>query len=344
MYSISLQHSNPLTLISRIATIQKTKVENNKLFLDTSFVKGHFAALSFNNGIECLAAQYKLKQDFHLHKIPANKTKYILRIDEIRDSVNSLVEVEGKYTSFHNKNYTSTLLTSKQEFTFICSSNSRIRSVEIIIPVKWMEKKIIRKDALQLLSTYLSKNGINVQFDLKEINVKSHFNKIIQGSMLDNLALCEESISVLLEKYIINLNEKLIQKANAQKIKIVKDEIARLIAVKDFLIQDLSASPPSFSALTSLAAMSSTSLKTKFKKMYGENVYEFFQRKRMQKARVMLLTRRYSIKEIGTKLGYLNLSNFSIAYKKEFGELPSDLSKISKKMSFAAMNNTLLTR
>jgi AraC-like DNA-binding protein len=43
----------------------------------------------------------------------------------------------------------------------------------------------------------------------------------------------------------------------------------------------------------------------------------------MQKARSLLLTGQYTVKEVGLQLGYTNLSNFSLAFKKEFGILPS---------------------
>ena len=44
-----------------------------------------------------------------------------------------------------------------------------------------------------------------------------------------------------------------------------------------------------------------------------------------QLAKVLLLSHKYSIKEIGLQLGYANFSNFSIAFKKEFNLLPSKL-------------------
>ena len=47
----------------------------------------------------------------------------------------------------------------------------------------------------------------------------------------------------------------------------------------------------------------------------------------MQKARIMLLTGEHSIKDVGYTLGYANLSNFTLAFKKEFKMLPSDLLK-----------------
>jgi AraC-like DNA-binding protein len=47
----------------------------------------------------------------------------------------------------------------------------------------------------------------------------------------------------------------------------------------------------------------------------------------MQKARLMLLSGNYSIKDVGYSLGYSNLSNFTLAFKKEFHKLPSEITK-----------------
>ena len=45
----------------------------------------------------------------------------------------------------------------------------------------------------------------------------------------------------------------------------------------------------------------------------------------MQKAKSMLLSNKFSIKEVGMSLGYVNMSNFSAAFRKEFKVLPSQL-------------------
>jgi len=47
----------------------------------------------------------------------------------------------------------------------------------------------------------------------------------------------------------------------------------------------------------------------------------------MQKARLMLLSGKYSIKDVGYTMGYSNLSNFTLAFKKEFNKLPSEITK-----------------
>ena len=78
-------------------------------------------------------------------------------------------------------------------------------------------------------------------------------------------------------------------------------------------------------ALARMAAISESKLKKDFKTMYGYPIYEYYQKARMQAAQDKLLTGKFSVKEVAMELGYSNLSNFTIAFKKEFGILPSQL-------------------
>ena len=55
--------------------------------------------------------------------------------------------------------------------------------------------------------------------------------------------------------------------------------------------------------------------------------YEYFQKQRMQKAMTLLKSGEHSIKDVGYTLGYANLSNFTLAFKKVYGVLPSVITK-----------------
>ena len=132
-------------------------------------------------------------------------------------------------------------------------------------------------------------------------------------------------MSSLLTIFFSDVSSNLHDFLESEKVKISKDEINRLMTVRKYL--DIDLPPPTFTSLTKIALMSSTSLKTKFKKMYGTTVFEYFQSVRMQRARILLLTHKYSVKQIGRQLGYSNLSNFTIAFKKEFNQLPRELIK-----------------
>jgi AraC-like DNA-binding protein len=83
--------------------------------------------------------------------------------------------------------------------------------------------------------------------------------------------------------------------------------------------------PPNINYLSRISAMSPTKLKTDFKRLYGVPIYEYYQKNRMQRAKNLLLEGKHSIKEVGIKVGYSNLSHFAGSFKKEFGILPSEM-------------------
>lgn len=84
---------------------------------------------------------------------------------------------------------------------------------------------------------------------------------------------------------------------------------------------------PTIDALSRMAMMSSTKLKTRFKQTYGMKLYEFYNHHRLQAAKEMLKTGNYSVKQVGVNIGFSNLSNFAKAFKKEFGTLPKEIIK-----------------
>ena len=165
------------------------------------------------------------------------------------------------------------------------------------------------------------------QIDCNNLLFRSLFLKIINeaNKEVSDFDYLEKKVSSLLTIFFSDVSSNLHDFLESEKVKISKDEINRLMTVRKYL--DIDLPPPTFTSLTKIALMSSTSLKTKFKKMYGTTVFEYFQSMRMQRARILLLTHKYSVKQIGRQLGYSNLSNFTIAFKKEFNQLPHELIK-----------------
>jgi AraC-like DNA-binding protein len=111
----------------------------------------------------------------------------------------------------------------------------------------------------------------------------------------------------------------------AFRVPLSPDDINRVMNIESILTKDIFQPAPSIQQLSKMAAISESKLKKDFKTMYGFPIYEYYQKARMQAARDKLLTGKYSVKEVAMELGYSNLSNFTIAFKKEFGLLPSQL-------------------
>ncbi|MDD3361772.1 MAG: AraC family transcriptional regulator [Hespellia sp.] len=70
-----------------------------------------------------------------------------------------------------------------------------------------------------------------------------------------------------------------------------------------------------------------TTMKICFKGVYGCSVYSYMKSYRMQAATILLRDTSDSITEIAAKMGYDNPSKFSDAFKKEFGDIPSEFRK-----------------
>lgn len=111
---------------------------------------------------------------------------------------------------------------------------------------------------------------------------------------------------------------------NPRLYKIANEDIERIREVELFLIKDLSKAP-GIDELARSAAMSATRLKTLFRQVYGIPPYEYFQQHRMIRAKQLLRDTSLSIQDIGRMLGYSNMSNFTLAFRKVFGVNPSEI-------------------
>lgn len=66
-------------------------------------------------------------------------------------------------------------------------------------------------------------------------------------------------------------------------------------------------------------------LNRNFKHVYGEPIFHYLTRLRMEKAKAMLTQKNMNISEIAYEVGYKNPQHFTVAFKKYFGYVPSKL-------------------
>lgn len=62
-----------------------------------------------------------------------------------------------------------------------------------------------------------------------------------------------------------------------------------------------------------------------FKQKYGKTVFTFLTQRRMELAKKMLLDPSRTTKGIATALGYRDVQNFTIAYKRYYNQVPTDM-------------------
>ncbi len=326
--ALTIEHGQPAVFIKQVASPEKVHVDNSTLIINSKLVSGFFKAFSLDNGIDCLCAKYNAREDFHVNKIPITSEIFTLRIHEVSPGskhYNSSKNIGEKQDLCQEI----LLLSSQEKFVFSHCKNSKIKALEIVMPREYFFNRLNFSCSYDILKKYLGTKLGQTSIQISNSVIASIFRRITNEiekttSEIDSI---EKDIKRLLAVFFSDLSQRLNDFADYEKIKISKEEMLRLMVVRNYLDVDIGFPPPNFSLLTKLALMSNTSLKTKFKKMYGITLYEYFQRTRMHRARILLLSHKFSVKQVGNQLGYSNLSNFTIAFKKEFHHLPHELIK-----------------
>jgi AraC-like DNA-binding protein len=101
-------------------------------------------------------------------------------------------------------------------------------------------------------------------------------------------------------------------------------ELKCLNAARDLLTRQLAPSP-TIREVARSAGIAETSLKRDFKVAFGETVFDYSLRCRMQHALKLLRSERLPIIQVGRAVGYNHQSSFATAFRRHFGMRPKDV-------------------
>lgn len=101
-----------------------------------------------------------------------------------------------------------------------------------------------------------------------------------------------------------------------------------MIQVEKRLKEHLDKPMPSITQLAAEFSISTSTLKRHFKIIYGKSIYNYYLEKKLELGKKMILSKNKSISEIAYNLGYSKINSFSKAFKKYYGILPKEASKL----------------
>jgi AraC-like DNA-binding protein len=208
------------------------------------------------------------------------------------------------------------------------SNNSKLKRVGIFLSPAFIGRAL-KKDILVDLLLYADKRLGNIDHEPITFEYRPLLDEIFsadKGSPVSHLIL-QNRILMLAEKFLSAFLMRIPRPGipASPRSKEKEKDIRALRDVELLLSNDKLDKFPSIEMLSKKAMMSTTKLKTKFKQVYGMKLYEFYNRNRLEKAKEMLKTGHFSVKQVGYDIGFSNLSNFAKAFKKEFGLLPKDM-------------------
>lgn len=327
MLELRLEGLNYYDSLRQFSEKLKIEIVNNRLEIPATIGKGFIQVIDLPNGLQAFVSQIEFFTDVKFFLVKSSEHFCTLHFNELELSETNYLMSEAENASKQKEfRAGSSVISSKDDIVYVMKAKSKSKSIRIILKESWVHQNLKMNDEVMVLSDYTSKNSISHPLPFDAHN-RMLFDEVFLSDPTSPMhqMILKNRIMLLLEYFLSKLYRNIKAKEGTAVKKLKSSDLNKLMEVESILVRDFSTAPPTISMLAERTGMSVSKLKTAFKKVYGTGIYEYYQKNRMQKARTLLSTGQYNVKEVGLHLGYTNLSNFSLAFKKEFGILPSQV-------------------
>jgi AraC-like DNA-binding protein len=294
------------------------------LHLPEEIGDGFLRAIEFHETDSIIYA-FKLKEDLLFKREKDAREYYTLIYDELLQPENFLIQIGSEVLMDSTTRTSAIYLTSfLYDIEYTLYKDVFIRGVRICLNKDWMKQYLKLPSIEDVLEKYISMKTENIWYKPVDAASREILQEILNNKN-ESLLYYQNRIMRMVEIFFNWLQND--SAYSSLKSTVSRDDIEAAQKIEGILTDNAIVIPPTIKELSRKVAMSDSKLKKIFKSVYGLPIYEYFQKHRMQKARLMLLSGNYSIKDVGYSLGYSNLSNFTLEFKKEFHKLPSEITK-----------------
>jgi len=295
---------------------------------------GEVSAIQFASGLGIMNSNYRLNEDLVL-KMNKNKINPLKFIFNLGDTFYHNFGKKGDFESIHK--YSGAIIGSSisQTHSFKIPKDKSIRIFSLELNRNLFEHK---------LATFKFDLGDELKTLLKDVKAINPFfytypfgseefemiNKILNNTKKGFIgSLYKEGVtytilSNTLETYLGNTREDYGDSLSEQ-------EIDQVVGVSKFIEDNLS-DLPTIEEIASNNFISESKLQKLFNVYYSCSVHDFTRNKRLDQARILLESSKFTIAEIADELGIRSNSYFSKIFKERYGVTPSKYknSRLSK--------------
>jgi len=328
MSYVSLESSEPfLKCFEALAEDKSCIVSDSVLYFSGSKGKGFITVAGISSGIEVLAVNLSLlTEDLTIHLQPsADASSYLLCFDEIDvpGKTDGELPVPLAPLSPLNQQMHSTVGITDAVIgkKIVYPKDKIIRSLVVRVKKQSLEHLIQDFDAgaiTDILASTGNEATLTWPITFKyRLLLNDFMMEIIQHPFRELFTIRNISIltEYLLQQFFV------MNKLNEDGGSLSIQDTHSLSRVEHHLCLHYKNEFPGIERLSRISAMSPTSLKTKFKKYYGETLFGYYQKNKLEHAR-KLLDNKVPVKVVATEIGYSNPSHFTLAFKKEYGFSP----------------------
>jgi len=326
LFQFDFSYTDYEQLMNDLAQRLNVPVVNHTLIFPEPVASGSLTFVKLPNGIHVNIVNCKMNQDWLLCRRKMREQFYTLRFHELTIPGTLEIRIGDERLKESNTTRASAYLTNTlSDWAYIGAKGTIYKGIDVLFSPTWLADYLGLQEIDDVLQAYLSLQVENVHREPLDSEYRRLMQEIVEVDESNpmRLAIIQNRVMLLIERFFLRIYQR--RKNSFLTIPLSKADIDRVMQVEATLTKDIFEPAPTISQLARMVSISESKLKKDFKLIYGVPVYEYFQKVRMQAAKDKLLSGGHSVKEVAMELGYSNLSNFTIAFKKEFGLLPSKL-------------------
>jgi AraC-like DNA-binding protein len=303
----------------------KVRVFRHSLHVPASMGKGFIKFIELEPGCKLVLHHYTLKQAFHLKRLPSAAPNNLVSIVFNSNEIPTDGGTERENTLQFLKTYGSAIQVSSSalgtETQF--AKNTEVYFVVIGITTSLLSSMLNIEKQHSLVQKILTGSESFFFHENMSADAKNILKQLSAINEQDELSTLYYKIKV--QELLYGLFSKLLARERSQHSIVNKSDIEKLYTIRTAILADVSM-PPKLKDLAKMSGMSETKMKQLFKQVFGDTIYNYYQKTRMEEAAFLLRQAGYSVSETGYHLGFSNLSHFSRLFEKQFGLTPKKYS------------------
>ena len=303
-------------------------VIDNYMEIPNTLGEGYVRKVVFGSDFKLTIHHYTLKEDLIIKRNPSPETSSVRTFFFYNKKQNLEVKYESEENiPFSEKSDASILLSTndlKTEIRF--PADTTIQYVVVAIAADRLRSILSIDNPNSTIKTITEENASFLFFESLDAEMQLLLKNIVSVDM--NNSMNNFYVQIKVQELMYLLFSKLSLRENKTFKNINSNDAEKLLIIRNEILSDLS-TPPVLSELASIASMSETKLKQLFKQTFGDTIYNYYQKARMEEAAFLLKQAKHSVSEVGYELGFSNLSHFSRLFEKQYGITPKKFSYTS---------------
>jgi len=300
-------------------------VHDGLLMMPERLGQGYIRKMAFGQDFKITLHHYTLREDLIIKRNSSGLGNELITIFFYNNEQSlGIAFNDNPLVLFSRRDDSAIQVTSNDlSSTIRFPANHLIHYVVVAISPAYLTALLAVDDPNSVFQTITGSGNSFLFFESMAAETKMLLKNIASADM--NHSLSRFYVQIKVQELLYLLFRQLASRESTTHQSINSADAERLLHIRNEILGDLSV-PPVLSELAQIAAMSETKLKQLFRQTFGNTIYNYYQRARMEEAAFLLKQGRRSVAEVGYELGFSNLSHFSRLFEKHYGLNPKRFS------------------